>query len=395
MNDSETYQMDAGRCRDRSGLENLASRKLTAISECASNQRWGKVYRKSLAYLNCAEAKKLAALRALPNNATDSAVVNLAERVNVFEPYCSPVFWELQPKQSGSGHRVICTPPPGLKARSYLIKDVLQARFQLEPHLFDLKLRGRDQAARAIKEALEAGYTKCFVGDVRDCYQHVRIETLANLLPLQRAVVENSLDYRNLTLRERGASVNCGGLYTAEGPRWNGPRGLLQGLPSSNIILAILFNSLAAHLSPHDCRVVLYGDNVFLAAPNDETLGTIIAAVRDYFHTHPAGPFDLKTSSRVVYPEDGFEFLSYFLSFSNGQAHIDFGTAGWQKMETAIEDAVHRQIAQSDFVSSTAENITRSYYCGYRAISGWHNRLNNRLDQIATELEDADMDRFQ
>jgi hypothetical protein len=186
-----------------------------------------------------------------------------------------------------------------LKAQHYLIKDVMEAIYQPQSHIFDVPGRGRDMAARAVKAALEAGYKHCFLGDVRDCYQHVSVGSFADLLPLPRSVIENCLNPRNLTLTE-SCATSFTSSYSAQRTRANGPRGLLQGSPASNIILAMLFGSLAMRIEPHDCVVINVSDNFLVAAKDDATLEMIIALLREYLREHPAGPFELKNSAQTV-----------------------------------------------------------------------------------------------
>lgn len=386
--------LPCGRQRDISLHAHLSFQLRREIAVLRGAGKDAKAYRLRLAYLNRSDMKTWAAIRALPARASDRSIERLAESINAFERQNEVVRWETQRKRSGQGTRHICKPGPKLRGASYLIKDVLEANLLPGTHIYDGKGRGRDAAVRDIKYALEAGYTACFVGDVRDCYQHVQPDNLAKLLPLPRALVEHCLDYRNLTLREIGSNDRFGSLYSGGGARWNGPRGLLQGLPSSSIVLATLFNDLVEVIVPHDCRVILYGDNLFVGAKDNETILVVIALIRDYFHEHPAGPFDLNGSSKRVYPEDGFEFLSYFLSDADGSAEVDFSARRWSEAEDAIDRAIGRDIARGDGFSRDAEEVIRDRFSGFRAINRWQTRLEERIDEAEDEIEDAYYERF-
>ncbi|WP_143089569.1 hypothetical protein [Qipengyuania nanhaisediminis] len=356
--------------------------------------RLSRLYRRTIAYLNKDDLRAWAAMRALPAQASDEAVTLLTAQTNPFEVNAGEVRFEWRAKSSGWGRRPICSPPPSLAACSYLIKDVLEARLQPGHHIYDIRGRGRDYAIIAIKEALEAGYSHCFIGDVRDCYQSVSINSLYDLLPLPRLVIGNCLDYRNLTFREQGVSHSCVYSHGPEARRWNGPQGLLQGLPSSSIILATLFNSLAAHIAPHDCHAALYGDNLFLAAQDGQTLSAIIALCRDYFAEHPAGPFDLRDHPGCVEPEEGFDFLSYFISTQSQNISVQMSHRAWSDMEDAIDTAVQDDIAKGYECLRDAEAVIRDRFSGFREIDDWHTQLELRLHKAADEVEGVDYARL-
>ncbi|WP_127611139.1 reverse transcriptase domain-containing protein [Croceicoccus ponticola] len=382
------------RRREISRLSREAKSLQDELESLAAAGRHGRLYREGLAYLNRTDMRDWAAIRTLSDEAGDSAVNRLSAQADPFTAKNGIVPFEWQAKNSGRGFRPICSPPPALAACSYLIKDVLEARFQPERHIYDIKGRGRDAAIGAVKEALEAGYSHCFIGDVRDCYQSVRMDNLYNLLPLPRLVIGHCLDYRNLTFREKGVRHSCVYSHGSVGRRWNGPQGLLQGLPSSSIILATLFNSLAAQIAPHDCHAVLYGDNLFLAAQDGQTLSAIIALCREYFEEHPAGPFDLRNHPGCVEPEDGFNFLSYFVAARGSRITIHMSHRAWSDMEDAIDIAVQEDIARGDGNPRSSEQVIRDHFSGFREIDNWCFEMEVRVSEAAHEIEDAYYDRF-
>jgi hypothetical protein len=352
---------------------------LDRLQRAARNGRWGKVRRLTLGYLNSETARLRAACRAAPSGATDAAVRELAATVDPFNRTTEQVRWRLKQKRSGSGSRHVCDLPPILKANHYLIKDVLVAVFDAPSHVFDVPGRGRDVAAHAVKAALEAGYNRCFLGDVRDCYQHVSADALVASLPLPRCVIENSLDFRNLTLVRSCAPGFTGASYKGGGSRANGPRGLLQGSPASNIVLAMLFSSLAPQIEPHDCTVINVSDNFFVAAKNDATLEAIIALLREYLHDHCAGPFELKHNSRTVEVGQDFEFIGYRFERSGDHVTIDIGEDRLAEFEDALEEALELDLARYDPRASEATFVIMQFLGGYRAASNWELRREDLL----------------
>ncbi|WP_397586906.1 hypothetical protein, partial [Sphingobium fuliginis] len=301
----------------------------------------------------------------------------IAERINPFETVTGHIHWRNEPKKSGAGYRIICALPPALRGSHFLIKDVLEAQFCSPQHIYDIKGRGRDCAALAIKRALEAGYEHCFIGDVRDCYQHVSASSLADQLPLPRSVVSSALDYRNLALRHRRANSVSGGIYASLGHGWNGPQGLLQGSPASSIILAMLFARMAAQIDPHDCLLFTVSDNLLIAAKSEPVLATTISLIRDFFHGHPAGPFDLKPDSRVVGKRCPFEFLGYAFEFVSNGVAIEPSHAGWDRLYGRIVTALDRDLLREDRVASESEAAIRDSFSGY---SAWTNREGWKQD---------------
>jgi hypothetical protein len=332
--------------------------------------RIGRRRRLILAYLNSDNAKLHAAARVLPFSATDGAIRRLAGRVQSFAHTSAPVIWRYEPKRSNTGYRIVCDLPDALKASHYMINDVLQACYTPSDHIFDIRGRGRDDAARAVKAALEAGYIWCFVGDVRDCYQHVSPSALLDL-PLPRLVIESTLEYHHLCLRRSPIANPAIGCRLPRVPRWNGPQGLLQGSPASNIILAQFFKSMGAAVEPHDCKLIVYSDNILIAAKSDEARNAITALIREYLHEHPAGPFDLKDNSRNVPLGEAFEFLGYRLAPSETSVHISMSFWGQERLHDTIEEATERDIARGDGrATETVEAIT-DHFGGYRAIDNW------------------------
>ena len=344
---------------------------LDRLRRAARNGRWATVRRLVLGYLNSETARLTAACRASPSKATDAAVRELAANVDPFNRTAEQVAWRRKQKRSSSGFRYVCDLPPNLKANHYLIKDVLEAVFNAPDHVFDVLGRGRDVAARAVKDALEAGYNRCFLGDVRDCYQHVSADALVASLPLPRCVIENSLDIRNLTLAQSCATGFTGSSYEGRGTRANGPRGLMQGSPASSIVLAMLFSSLAPQIEPHDCTVINVSDNFFVAAKNDATLEAIIALLREYLHEHRAGPFELKTNSRTVEVGEDFEFMGYRFERSGDHVTIDIGQDRLGEFEEALEEALELDLARYDPRASEATSVIMEFFGGYRAINNW------------------------
>ncbi len=368
------------RARDTQRISDQCRTLLAKIStEAQSQSRPARLRRLTAAYLNSKAARLWAAQRALDYEASDRSILRLAALVNPFFPVRSGINWWEKRKTSGNGTRYLCDLPPLLKANHYLIKDVLEAQFRPCNHIYDITGKGRDKAALAVKEAIEAGYEWCFIGDVRDCYQHVAATTLATQLPLPRLVVENSLDTNNLVLRRRSHATDTGSLYASLGGGWNGPQGLLQGSPASSIILATLFASMADKIAPHDCLLLVISDNLFIAAKSAAQLDVTISLICDFLREHPAGPFNLKNDSRKVPRGNSFEFLGYGFGFAEEGILIEPSHTGWERILGRIEAALQSDIDRGDRRTTAIEEEIRNSFSGYNA---WVDREQWREDII-------------
>lgn len=360
-------------------LRDAATPLLEELSEAHEEDRPAKCRRLTVAYFKGRFSRLWAAKRALPHTASDRRIEALAERLNVFGPEEGVIRWWPAPKAGGTGHRPITNLPTTLMAKHYLIRDVLGARFSALSHIYDYPLRGRDRAAMAVKEAWEAGFRHLYVGDVRDCYQHVQTEALTRQLPLPKKVVEHSLVLTNLPLRRREQTRLLASLDNGSGIRWNGPRGLLQGSPVSSLILAILFNAMAAKLDPHECRLFLVSDNVLIAAKSEAARNAAMTLVCDFLREHPAGPFNLKEEDSFLSPAADFEYLGYAFRPVGEKLMIEPSERGWDRLWGSLAEA---EIAPVDERLKAFELALRNRLSGYTA---WGGRLDFRDDILWSE----------
>ncbi len=122
-------------------------RRLTILRRLADAAASGSIKRArelTMLFLHSSDAKLIAARRALPPYAPLQEIQKLARHLDCFAPSQEPIAWRLVPKRS-RGFRIVCIPPPRLKAVHYLIKDVLAAQFEPPEHIYDWKRRGRDR----------------------------------------------------------------------------------------------------------------------------------------------------------------------------------------------------------------------------------------------------------
>jgi hypothetical protein len=86
-------------------------------------------------------------------------------------------------------------------------------------------------------------------------------------------------------------------------------RGLPQGSRASGLVASILLGSVLEHIAPGH-RVVIYGDDIALAARSKKEAEAMMKALKSALDSHPAGPFRLKRCE-IKHINDGFDFTKY------------------------------------------------------------------------------------
>lgn len=341
---------------------------LDALSELALPSRQYRSHQ--MAYVGSEAPKLLAAARALPREASDDEIRAVADAINPLVPSGEVISWRLKRKSSKRGYRPVCELPPVVKAEHYLVRDLVCAAMPTARHIFDIRGRGTLAAIAAIRDALEGGYDWCWVGDIRDCFQSVDADALIHRLPLPRSITSKWLDYRNLTFSPEPMvdnALSSSVLYVAEAHRRNRPRGLLQGSPASNSILALLFASMADVFALHECVPCLFADNLFVAAKSEAARDAVVSEISAYLSAHPAGRFRLH-KVRYLSPGDRFEALGW--AFTRG-AHgigIEPTDAAVERMFGKLADAEGADILQADGTYDHVQRVVNGYRGSFR---GW------------------------
>lgn len=343
---------------------------LQRLSSAVASERRGLAHRLTRAYLASNSARVLAtrktelasllAYAGLPAAFDD--IIQLSALVNPFSLHGEPVRWRFHPKRSGRGYRTVCTLPWRLKAAHYLIGDVLHARLTPGDHIFDWRRRGRDREAWQIQAALEQGFEWCFVGDLTNCFQSVKTDALYDILPLPAAVIEHCLDYRHLTF----AYGHSNDVHRHDAREWDGPRGLLQGSPASNIVLAWLFNDLPSAMPP-GCAPFLISDNVLVAAHSEQECRAIEQHLSGYFAGHPAGPFTL--TGKISSLDDEIEHVGYAYSRGENGVIITPAHDGHERMMARFLAALREDLSMARDEPLRALRCLQEALSGYRAWS--------------------------
>lgn len=330
-------------------------------------------------YCNSAAARLWAACRALEREASDAEIKNLADSIDMTAPNLEQITWRLVQKKSRKGSRPICSFPPVLKAKQYLISDLLHAARPQTRHLFDVKGRGMGVAIRTIKDALEDGFDWCWTGDVKDCFQSVNPNNLTSLLPLPRSVVSKCLDWRNLNISPeqdvRHPGVRVPALYVSGDTRRHRPGGLLQGGPASNSVLSTLFTSMASAFDLRECVPCTIGDNLFVAARTEADRDAVVSAVRAYIRTHSAGRF-LLHAEMFVGPNQRFKTLGFEFTRECNKVRVEPAYIALDRMYEKLGRAENANEAIGDGTIPFTQKLVASY----RGVYGIWDEIDDVLE---------------
>lgn len=337
----------------------IAGQQLSRLAAASSAGLRGRAHRLRRSYLNLRSSKIIASARALRGSPTIDEVAELASGIDPFSVHSDPVPWRWALKRSGRGIRPVCSLPPRLKAAHYLIQDILRAELPSSSRFFDIRGRGRDRQAREIAAAIDQGLTWCFVGDLTDCFQSVEANAFGAALPLPRSVIANCMDIRNLNMVLRNSSSSSG----QSAPQWNGPRGLLQGSPASNLVLAWMLNDILDAIPP-GARLFVFSDNILVATQSEQECRTIEHTLASFFGEHPAGPFQLRGGVQSL--QTTIEHLGYAYSADCGLT-IEPSHYGWERFSGRIDDAEERDFASGAVEPTESADVIRSFVSGYPA----------------------------
>ena len=317
-------------------------------------------------YLSAAAARfcgALAALRGEPDRQTTEA---LAAIVNPWREGYRPIRWHKHAKKSG-GYRPICALPPDLKAVHYVIAGALKAAFVPNNHIYGVTGRSRDEAARRLKEAQNAGLSYLAKLDIVDCFQSISPDSLYQL-PLPKEVIRRALDTRHMMFEEwepqKGTTANqrLSGIPTHSHSE-SGPRGLLQGSPASNLILAWLLNDVPI---PEGAVVLICTDNIAVAAADHTTRQAAIESLVAYFQRDcPAGPLNLCPAVYAGPGTEPFDFLSY--EFDPDQAGIGIAASALSKLEGRLADLEDDDTLDDLTFALATWQTLRSFRSGFSA----------------------------
>ena len=293
----------------------------------ASGKRMNPVVRDFLRNL---KVRLSAAMRALGGEPDEKEAVELGKNVNAWADRYMPVTWYCTSKADGSS-RPICILPPDLKAVHYMIAEVIGQQLERSDALYGVPGFSRDDAARNLNTLQSAGYVHLAKTDIVDCFQSINPSALYEL-PLPQEVTRRALDLRNLSFIEnrdhRASQLSYSSSLCVHHGRHkaSGPKGLMQGSPASNIILAWLLNSIP---SADDAKVMLCFDNIVVAARTMAACREMVDTLTAHFERCSAGPLALCDPEFA--DNTPMEFLGYV--FDPARSDIGIGDGARHRLE--------------------------------------------------------------
>ncbi|MEO0668965.1 MAG: hypothetical protein AAFZ99_13725 [Pseudomonadota bacterium] len=240
-----------------------------------------------------------------------------------------------------------------MKAAHLMVADVILAQMEVPCFVYNVKRSdcradgtGRNALVSKLLEKLRAGYTHYRVFDVRDCFNSINLEAIKQL-PLPWRIYENTLKLSNLNLRhdivreQRHLDDTTGrGIINYAGGA-SGPEGLLQGSPSSNVVLAYLLQDLPQPC-PQDGCILLFGDDLIALSRTATIAERVDETVTQFFEQPNLGPLHLHR--RAAGHGGHFEYLGYEFIFNEFTAdwHVTLSARNWDKLTNARNEVALR-----------------------------------------------------
>ncbi len=216
------------------------------------------------------------------------------------------------------------------KAAQLLTQDVLEAKGLSNPYEFARAKKGRDRAARSVRDDIEAGYHHWVLADIKDCYSSIKPKHL-EWLNLPRRVIRHSV-FLNADMSSDCQHNQSGYLKAAR-------HGLAQGAMLSGIIASGLIGRVLRTI-PGDIGVRSYVDDMAICARFPAVTANIRNAVESGFNNLEAGPLTFKYLE-IANAEAGFSFLNYRfrLETDKGQerVHIHPDHAAFKNLQAKLD----------------------------------------------------------
>jgi hypothetical protein len=303
--------------------------------------------------------------------------VQWESEARLFDPFArseETMEWWYEPKGNDSV-RVVCDLAPRQKATSYMIADVLWAQMSPPTHIYNLKGRGRDKLITDLIEKLSQGYSHYRVYDVRDCFPSVSTDAIQTL-KLPRRIKQHALNLDNVNSERNpereshlvDSILNRGTIHSNH--QLDGPRGLCQGSPASNLILAYLLQDM-----PQDMQDALYEflfvDDLIVVARSEEILDRIDKRLQEFFCKPTVGPSKLipkHAGHNGAFVYLGYEFRNNSIT---GEWALSLSQANWDKANKKYRAELvrlHDKFPHGIFASDPMKP-TRDMLQGFPALS--------------------------
>jgi hypothetical protein len=228
---------------------------------------------------------------------------DLAKTVNLRKPSKEPVRAWAHAKPDG-GDRPLVSFGPVDRAARRLTDDILHSVWGISPYEYACKGRGRDAATRSWLSTHKKGKAKRHVrADISNFYGSVNHDELVKMIPLPESITRNSI----LIPTTKHIIISNRTLTSEETVR----SGLPQGSRPSARVAGKIIQSMVEDL-PSAIAVISHGDDILVAARNDDEAEAVKSALVSRVAKHPVGPFKLKIAE-VIGPGRPNDFLGYMI----------------------------------------------------------------------------------
>lgn len=277
--------------------------------------------------LNSPESRLSALVRTIfyDEHADPYSVRELCQRARELHPHgrnTEGVKVYYREKAAGDGWRPVVSFGWRRRALQALCADIL--RICLPSYQFDFMEKGNggaDGAAQRLGQIIKEGnYARVLTIDIKNCFGSVQKEGAAELLPLPGSVVRNAL----LIQDDVETSVE---LRNVEGNTYTGcptlvrrllheadtaaRLGIPQGSLASNLIMSRGVLGPKLYATPFVDRLVLHGDDIAVAAKNEEEAESIYNTLRTLLEcSGRAGPLTIGRH-KIWSPDEYVDFCKY------------------------------------------------------------------------------------
>lgn len=296
-------------------------------------------------------------------------------------------------KKKKIGGRWISIFGPKRRALQRLAKEVLDATVRVSPYDYCRRRRGANRALLAMKSAAVTKGARWFsTSDIRDCYGSFDREKMIPLIPLPRAVIENSI------LIPEGAKVLLQKAFEQQASEQAVRRGIPQGSLASPAVAAFLLRPVLDKLSG---KVVLcHGDDIVTGTKTEKECKSNELALAQACLEHPAGPLLMK-SNRVARLGTPIDFLGYRMvrrrkQFGGG---IRFrpSPAGFEKFYERVMRQLLKECRWDDDLEAVAMAKVANWKSGLPLwdtsptgdLIVWIELMNQRIPYVRTKLMKA------
>lgn len=285
-------------------------------------------------------------------------------------------------EKARGGFRIIGSFRPTDLAQQRLLANALLPFFGDHPGQYGQ--RGKDLAVETLRTHVElAGPDAVFLqGDVYQFYDHVSPDWARDNVPMPSSLAQwmfpSGYSLVPMVCRRQARRI------TREETERMARRGLPQGSALSPFIAELVIARIIAEVDPlPSCPLVNYSDNFGLVCPAGEAQ-RLQGTLREGFRSHPAGPFDIRFTTRTLDRECRFGGYS-FTRGEDGRCNFWVRETDWIGRFAYFADKL-----QNEPLGRAKRNIERgtAYFRAWPAWPGRHGPRRQWESHVVRVLRD-------